>query len=178
MSSQSPPPPNSKPPKHNKVLTYFIFLLLGAGTLFPWNAFITVNQYYSSRFCGSPYAGDYLAYYGFVFNLFEVATLIGCVMYGWDTVRAPLYAFVVLFMVTAASVFVSSATPASVFFFTLCELGLVGILTALLSGGVFGLGAGFPPEYTQAIMSGQGLAGTVVSISEIGTQLAGGKDAR
>jgi hypothetical protein len=42
----------------------------------------------------------------------------------------------------------------------------------LLSGGLFGLAAVFPPIYTGALMNGQGLAGLVVSISDILTLLS------
>jgi len=163
-------------PSFNGVVVYGIFLLLGAGTLFPWNAFITVNAYYSSRYCGSAFADDYLAYYGVVFNLFEVVTLVGCVTRGWNYVLVPLHFFVLIFVLTSLSVFLDDISAGWVFSLTIFSLACVGVLTALLSGGVFGLGAGFPPKYTQAIMSGQGLAGTVVSISEIATLWVAGMD--
>ena len=35
------------------VVRYGSFFVLGVGTLFAWNAFITAATYFSSRFCGS-----------------------------------------------------------------------------------------------------------------------------
>ena len=46
-------------------------------------------------------------------------------------------------------------------------------MAALTSIGVFGLASMFPPIYTQAVMSGQGLAGAVVAISQMLTLIAG-----
>ena len=162
------------PPQHNPQTTYWAFVLLGAGTLFPWNAFITVNEYFSSRFCGSSFQSDYLSYFSVTFNFFEVCTLILCVIASLDMVTAPLVVYVGLFILTSLSIFVSSVSPTSLFIFTIACLSVVGTCTALLSGGVFGLAGAFPPEYTQAVMMGQGLAGTVVSISSIVTAYAAG----
>jgi hypothetical protein len=40
------------------------------------------------------------------------------------------------------------------------------------TGGIFGMAGQFPAIYTQAIMSGQGLAGLIVSVASILTTLA------
>merc|ERR1711871_1240278 len=39
-----------------------------------------------------------------------------------------------------------------------------GCAAALLQAGIFGLAGRFPPVYTQAVMSGQGVAGMAVSV--------------
>ncbi len=49
---------------------------------------------------------------------------------------------------------------------------LCGASVAYLQSGVFGVVSMFPPIYTQAVMSGQGLAGAIVAISQILTRLA------
>lgn len=56
---------------------------------------------------------------------------------------------------------------------TLLSCCVVGLSNALLSGGIFGLGGQFPPQYTGAVMSGQGLAGLVVSIASLVTTWGG-----
>ena len=66
----------------------------------------------------------------------------------------------------------SIITKDFLFYFTCLSLAVVGICTALMSGGVFGLAGIFPQICTQALMSGQGLAGVIVSLSSIFTTLA------
>jgi len=82
----------------------------------------------------------------------------------------PLIVYTLVFIVTAALVPVINV--AWLFNFTLGSLAVIGVCTALLTGGVFGLGALFPPIYTQALMAGQGLAGLVTSLASIFTLLA------
>lgn len=59
------------------------------------------------------------------------------------------------------------------FAITLLSCCIVGSSNALLSGGIFGLAGTFPPNYTGAVMSGQGLAGLVVSVASLVTIWAG-----
>ena len=44
-------------------LAYFIFFLLGIGSLLPWNAFITASAYYKARFCGTPFFVNFEAFF-------------------------------------------------------------------------------------------------------------------
>jgi equilibrative nucleoside transporter 1/2/3 len=157
-------------PPHSSTILYIIFFLLGMGTLFPWNAFITATTYFNARFCNTARAHDYLSFFGVTFNIFEVVSLAYCVKYNQSRVVGPLLVYTLVFVVTAALVPVISVPW--LFSFTLASLAVVGICTALMTGGVFGLGALFPPIYTQAMMAGQGLAGLVTSVASIGTLLA------
>eukprot|EP00602_Paraphysomonas_sp_CaronLab_P001382 CAMPEP_0185027674 /NCGR_PEP_ID=MMETSP1103-20130426/12912_1 /TAXON_ID=36769 /ORGANISM="Paraphysomonas bandaiensis, Strain Caron Lab Isolate" /LENGTH=388 /DNA_ID=CAMNT_0027561779 /DNA_START=194 /DNA_END=1360 /DNA_ORIENTATION=+ len=59
------------------------------------------------------------------------------------------------------------------FIITLLSCMVVGLSNALLSGGLFGLCGSFPPQYTGALMGGQGLAGLAVSVASIVTTWAG-----
>ena len=114
---------------------------------------------------GSSRSDDYLAFFSCVFNLTEVLALVCCVKYSWSTVTGPLIAYTCVFAVTAALVLVHEVSADFLFYFTALSLAIVGVCTALMSGGVFGLAGVFPPICTQALMSGQGLAGVIVSLS-------------
>ena len=47
-------PTTSSVPTHSPRVVYFIFFVLGCGTMFPWNAFITATEYIQAReFTGS-----------------------------------------------------------------------------------------------------------------------------
>jgi hypothetical protein len=47
-----------------------------------------------------------------------------------------------------------------------------GIAAALVQAGIFGLAGRFPPIYTQAVMSGQGVAGIIVSVTSLFSALS------
>lgn len=61
----------------------------------------------------------------------------------------------------------------SLFYITLISTAICGSSTAFLSGGLFSLTGSFPPAFTGALMSGQGLAGLVVSAVSMLTIIAG-----
>jgi len=164
------------PSTSGQSLIYPIFFMLGVGSLFPWNCFINATSYFSARFCGSARSDDYLPFFSCVFNLTEVAALVCCVKYGWSTVTGPLITYTCVFGVTAALVLFHDVSADFLFYFTALSLAVVGVCTALMSGGVFGLAGIFPPICTQALMSGQGLAGVVVSLSSIFTTLGAAED--
>ena len=77
---------------------------------------------------------------------------------------------------TALLVLVDGISADFLFYYTLFSLAIVGVCTALMSGGVFGLAGMFPPNCTQALMSGQGLAGLIVSLTSILTTLGASAD--
>ena len=66
--------------------------------------------------------------------------------------------------------------PGTFFPVTLVTVIISGAATAFLQGGAFALAGTMPFKYTQALMSGQGLAGVTVSLLSIFTQLAEGSD--
>ncbi len=51
---------------------YFIFVLLGTGTLLPWNVFLTEKEFYDVRFQVKPYnafvADNFMGLFGLSFN--------------------------------------------------------------------------------------------------------------
>lgn len=52
---------------------------------------------------------------------------------------------------------------------TLLSCAIFGLNSAVSGGGIFGLSGCLPPEYTGAVMCGQGLGGVVVSAVSIAT---------
>lgn len=58
------------------------------------------------------------------------------------------------------------------FWITLLSTCICGALAASLSSGLFGLAARFPPAYTGAMMTGQGIAGLTVALASIITTVS------
>jgi equilibrative nucleoside transporter 1/2/3 len=150
--------------------------LLQVGNLFPWNAFITAATYFAARFCGSLFGDNFENYFSFCYTLSQTVGLALSIKYQnslslRSKIIYPLVMYSVSFLVTTILV-TFKADAVLLFGVTLFQTALCGVCGAVLSGGLFGLGATFPPAYTGALMSGQGLAGLIVSVANVLTLLA------
>lgn len=158
------------PPQDAGYIVYFCMFYLGVAMLFPWNAFITASGYFETRFCGSSFANDFENYFSFLFTISQTAGLALSVLYQdrltlHQKVVYPLVIYTILFMLTTILVTVPNIPGESIFYITAVCAGLCGICGAILSSGLYGLGAMLPPIYTGALMNGSGLAGLGVSIA-------------
>mmetsp|Transcript_22768 Transcript_22768/g.49903 ORF Transcript_22768/g.49903 Transcript_22768/m.49903 type:complete len:515 (-) Transcript_22768:942-2486(-) len=163
-------------PKDRWSLTYAIFFLLGAGILFPWNVLITETAYFNLRFHTPPYpqlvADNFENFLAVCFQLPNLLVLLVIVVYKLENriprvfqILAPL--FISLGLMTVQLVltkmdYVAGSTMAEIL---LPSAALMGGLTSMLNGGCFGLVGGFPSIYTQAVMTGQALAGLMVAVA-------------
>mmetsp|Transcript_23420 Transcript_23420/g.73451 ORF Transcript_23420/g.73451 Transcript_23420/m.73451 type:complete len:483 (-) Transcript_23420:66-1514(-) len=161
-------------PKDRFWLAYWICWLLGCGSLFSWNAFITAGPYFTERFCGTAVlhvfqnifsltnSGSQILGLGLALKYSHLASLK-------DRILIPLTIYCLVFVVTSALVFVpDSALSHDAFLaITVLSIFLTAICGSIYAGGIFGLAACFPPEYTQALMGGQGAAGVIVCLASI-----------
>lgn len=157
-------------------LAYAIMFYEGMGNLFPWNAFINASSYYSQRFCGSQFADNFENYFSFSYTMSQTIGLVLSVIYQnkvsmRNKIIWPLFLWSTIFLITTILVS-QTIDPDLLFIITFISTCLCGLCGALLSGGLFGLGAMFPPAYTGALMNGQGLAGLVVSVAGVLTTVA------
>lgn len=153
---------------------YFIMFWEGVGNLFPWNAFITANGYFQERFCGTAFEDSFENYFSITFTVSQTVGLAISIMFQdqisiRNKIVWPLFIYGIIFAITTAFVGISAIDPSALFFLTLLSNCLCGICGAILSAGLFGLAAMFPPMYTGALMNGQGLAGLVVAVSSVVT---------
>ena len=167
---------SSGPPTDKGRMAYFILLLEGLGNLFPWNVFITASTYYASRFCGTSFESNFENFFSVSYTVAQTIGLAFSVVYSEKftfrtRIITPLTFYCFVFALT--TIFVLIPFPSTLLFWiTLLSTTLCGLLTASLSGGLFGLAGKLPPLYTGALMTGQGFAGLTVSISNIITTIA------
>ena len=157
---------------------YAIMLYLGLANLFPWNAFITAAVYFGTRFCDTPYANSFESYFSFCGTAFQTLGLALSVVYQerfslHSRIVYPLLVYSLIFSLTTVLVVVPGFNGSPLFWLTSFCVTLTGLCGAVLSGGLFSMSAVFPQSYTAALMSGQALAGMVVSVSDLLTSWAG-----
>ncbi len=156
---------------------YAIMFYQGVGQLFPWNAFITASAYFGQRLCVTNFKDDFENYLSISFTASQTIGLAVTILYGGrmsyhDKIVYPLYIYCSLFALTTILV-LTDIDPNLLFWITLlCCIGC-GASGAFLNAGFFSLSGVFPPSYTGAMMSGQGLAGFSVALTGLLTQMAG-----
>eukprot|EP00128_Syssomonas_multiformis_P005086 Colp12_sorted_trinity150504_noHs@405 len=164
--------PDEQPPPDRFYVAYVLTMLLGMGMLFPWNAFITVNQYFDKRFKGSSFDGTIENYFSVTFQIFNIVCLLVSlrVQNSFSVskrVIISLFIQLVVFTLTTALVKAEGMDINTYFGITVVCVALSGAATAFLQGGLFGLAGMLPSRYVQALMTGQGLAGVTVSACNI-----------
>lgn len=152
-------------------LAYKIMFYEGLGNLLPWNAFITASAYFANRFCGTQFEYDFENYFSFTFTISQTIGLAFSILYQDkltlnQKIIPPLICYSMIFAITTILV-VFDINSQLLFWLTLGSLVLCGFCGAILSGGLFGLGAVFPAHHTGALMGGQGVAGLGISISSL-----------
>lgn len=154
---------------------YAIIFWLGVGHLFPWNTIITASEYFATRFCETSFSNNFMNYLSFTSTLSQTIGLAISVKYPSifsmrNKIIYPLLCYSAVFLLT--TIFVTlNINPSLLFWVTLMLTFVCGVCGAILSGGLFGLAAMFPPSYTGAVMTGNGIAGLVASLSAIVTTL-------
>ncbi|XP_061736753.1 equilibrative nucleoside transporter 1-like isoform X2 [Nerophis ophidion] len=162
---------------------WWLFLVLGLGTLLPWNFFMTASTYFVSRLkvrpnetaAGEEPRGVLEARFGNVMTLCAMLPLlIFTCLNSFLHSRVPqrvrvagsLLVIMVVFLLTALMVKVPMEPP-SFFLLTMIKIVIINSFGAVLQGSLFGMAAALPASYTTPIMSGQGLAGTFAAFAMI-----------
>ena len=161
---------------NQRSIAYVMFIFLGVGNLFPWNVFINAGGYFASRFCGTLFSDNFENYFSFSFTVSQTIGLALSVKYQntlslWTRIAIPLMTTSTIFLINSIFVVVDMNSNL-LFVLTLICTFICGSVGSLLSGGLFGLAAVMPSSFTGALMTGQGVAGAIVSLSDIFTLLA------
>ncbi|KAI1159072.1 putative nucleoside transporter protein [Nemania serpens] len=154
---------------------YGIFLVLGIAMLWAWNMFLAAAPYFQHRF-----QADDWALRNFQSAILSVSTLTNL---GGMTflahkqhsasypfrINSALYLNVVVFaLLTLSSTLFLDATPTTYLAFLLAMVALTAWASGLMQNGAFAFASSFGrPEYMQAIMAGQGVAGVLPALVQV-----------
>lgn len=147
-------------------LAYIIMVLLGAGTLFSYNAIMTAADYFDDR-----YPKRNLTYLAplciAAFNPPLQALLIRYGNRVSASFKISLSYSLLTILITLIPVFDSSLKADTTFYLTLILILATGAATALICATIFGFSTMYPAHYTQALMAGQGWSGVIISLARV-----------
>ncbi|KAL2064676.1 hypothetical protein VTL71DRAFT_3814 [Oculimacula yallundae] len=159
---------------------YSIFLLLGIAMLWAWNMFLAAAPYFQTRFADNKNVLEHfqpaITSVGTITNLVSILVL-GQLQAKASYPKRILCALVlncIVFTLLSISVtFFRSISATGYFVFTLLMVFSTSLATGLCQNGAFAFASSFGrPEYIQAIMTGQAVAGVLPSVAQILSVLA------
>uniref|UniRef100_A0A7I4YSZ4 Equilibrative nucleoside transporter domain containing protein n=2 Tax=Haemonchus contortus TaxID=6289 RepID=A0A7I4YSZ4_HAECO len=176
-----------EPPHDRCWIVWLIIMLHGIGVLIPWNMFITIApQYYVDYWFTmqdgnkTTYAKSFMNALGitsqlpnFLMGMLNLAQIVGGSL--MLRISGTLFINCVNVAVIIALVVLQDPSEEAMTWFYYVTLTIVVILNGsngLYQNSVFGLTADFPAAYTNAIVVGNNICGTFISILSIATNLA------
>ncbi|KAL6891320.1 nucleoside transporter domain-containing protein [Trichoderma longibrachiatum] len=156
-------------------IEYGIFCFLGMAMLWAWNMFLAAAPYFAARFAGDPWIEA-----NFQSTILTVSTLTNLVSalilshiqhsasYPFRINLALVINTVIFSLLTASTAVLLDASPRQYLAFVLAMVACTSWAAGLMQNGAFAFAAGFArPEYMQALMVGQGVAGVLPSIAQV-----------
>lgn len=163
-------------------IVYIIILLHGVGTLMPWNMFITAEKYFvnyklnvnDSSPALKEYRNNFLSYLGLASQIPNIIcnalNLFIQTSGGNLTVRivSSLIVEVIVFILTVVLAMVDSSLWAEIFFYaTMISVIILNMANGVYQNSVFGVAANLPMRYSNAVVLGANISGTLTSIINI-----------
>ncbi|KAK6209556.1 nucleoside transporter [Colletotrichum tabaci] len=159
---------------------YIMFAWLGMAMLWAWNMFLAAAPYFQVRFQSDAWISQ-----NFQSAILTVSTLTNltamlvltniqyAASYPFRINLALLLNCVIFSLLTASTSLALDASPAAYLAFILVMVASSSWATGLIQNGAFAFAASFGrPEYMQALMAGQGVAGVLPPIAQVITVLA------
>ena len=154
-------------------LEYSIFLLLGISMLWAWNMFLAAGPYFQKRFESSKWISKNFQAaeisVSTITNLVSMLILTRLQANASYPKRIIASLFINMATFTLLAVSTSIDTSAAAYFrFLMAMIFATSLATGLCQNGIFAYVSGFgQPQYTQGIMTGQGVAGVLPCIAQI-----------
>jgi len=175
-------------------VVYVCFLMLGLGTLLPWNFFITAESYWQYKFRNPNPSNDtipmgktdlQLLYTPMQVCFSQIPNFLFLFINALYSDKIPqrirmvvsLTLMIIFFSITTALTKTPTDTWQTGFFaLTIIIIFIMNSAGAIFQGGLFGIAGMFPSKYMTAVVSGQALGGVFASGARIVSLAAGADD--
>jgi len=162
-------------------LVYLIFLWHGLSTLMPWNMFITATSYFTDYKLASndtqvkDYRMYWLSFLGITAQIPGV-TLTGMNLFfqcgnGSNIGRRIIWSILIVILTFAVTVIFAmidtSSWTITFFWITMVSVVIMNSANGMYQSSLYGLAACLPMKYTNAIILGNNISGTVTAILSI-----------
>lgn len=171
-------------PEDSYNLVYFIFFLMGIGSLLPWNFFITAKHYWIYKFSnntehssGEEQSSDLSNYFESYLAIASAVPSVVCLMLNYVLVNrlspnmrilSSLFVMLLVFVITTVLVKVDVSDCRMEFFTgTLVSVAVISGASNIFTGSMFGISGQFPMRISQALISGQAMGGTLSAVVSI-----------
>ncbi|KAB8301543.1 hypothetical protein EYC80_003389 [Monilinia laxa] len=159
---------------------YGIFMLIGVAMLWAWNMFLAAAPYFQSRFQDNE---NILQHFQSAITSVGTVTNLGSMLllnrlqsnasYPKRIIASLILNTVVFTLLAISTSYFRNVSSSGYLAFTLIMVFSTSCATGLLQNGAFAFASSFGrPEYIQAIMTGQAIAGVLPSAAQIATVLA------
>jgi len=192
----NPAPAGSAGPEDKHKLVYVVFVLLGVGTLLPWNFFISVSAYWNFKYRSQNETYDEYTTVNEetgrtdfpAFNSMQsgwgpqvsaasmvpnVTIMLLNAVFGHRFRTQPrllvsLILVIGLFAVTSGLCLVDSDGWQQTFLYvTIASVVFININAAIFQSGLVGVAGKFPPQYIGGVFSGQAVGGILASVTNV-----------
>lgn len=166
-------------------LVYIIFLLHGIGILMPWNMFITAHGYFIDYKLRGPCDQPESEYRKFFMNFLGIVAQLPNVLLNVINIFVHLggnmksrivwsiVTMIVTFVFTIIMAMVDSSQWIEAFFWmTMVSVVILNAATGVYQNSLYGLVAILPPRYTNAVILGNNISGTITTVVSIISKLA------
>ena len=168
---------NAPPDNYNVI--YIIFVIQGIGMLLPYNFFITAKTYFDYKFTsdqsiqkkfenGFALAAMFPALISVFINIFLSSRLSR----GIRVITGLMVMFTTFVATTALVKIDSQQWPGKFFAITIVCVVIINFSSGIYQGTLFGVAGIVGLRYTQAIMSGQAVAGIFAALADLFSKLA------
>lgn len=159
---------------------YSIFVLLGIAMLWAWNMFLAAAPYFQSRFADNDRIlksfQSAITSVATVTNLTSMLFLTNMqskASYPKRIISSLVINLIVFSLLAISTSYFRNVSSVGYLVFTLIMVFCTSVATGLCQNGAFAFAASFGrPEYMQAIMTGQAIAGVLPSVAQITSVLA------
>lgn len=169
------------PPRDRYNLVYIILVMLGVGTVLPWNTFLNAHDYYVNYKLLDTSSVDMKVYrsnFDSFIGLFAAGAnlIIQVVNIFYDSEASSLKKRIMLsigvemlvILITLILVIVDTTTwPIAFFYVTMVTVAILNMAAGFYQNSSMAVGANLPMKYTNAIVIGMNASGTALALTMI-----------